>query len=147
MARITKESLLQLSKEMEVLTAEETKSFLGGTNSTVQPLGNKKDKEPIYVEAPPLPEVVVTPGGSSQGNGSQSYDNYMYNLGYNRGYSAGISEEIMDDFLAVASVLFSPSSGPVPGVTYDATAYPNMGSYSSGVIKGLTDGYKDAKKK
>ena len=144
MARIKKESLLQLSKELEVLTAEETKSFLGGTNSTVQPLGNKKDKEPIYLEAPPLPEVVVTSGGSSQ---SYDYDKFMYNYGYNTGYTAGISEGIMDDIFVVAGALLSPSAGPVPGVNYDATVNPNMGSYASGVFKGLADGYKDAKKK
>lgn len=140
MARITKESLLQLSKELEVLTAEETKSFLGGTNSTVQPLGNKKDKEPIYV-APPLPEVVVTPGGSSQ-----NYDNYMYNLGYNTGYRAGMSESIADDIVLGLSALLSPNATP-PG--YDPTTYPNTSSYSSGVINGLIDGRadKDAKKK
>lgn len=137
MARITKESLLQLSKELEVLTAEETKSFLGGTNSTVQPLGNKKDKEPIYV-APPLPEVVVTPGGSSQ-----SYDEYMYNLGYSVGYRAGMSEKISDDIVLGICALVSPNPGPLPGGSYDATAYPNTSSYSSGVLNGLSDGRAD----
>jgi hypothetical protein len=143
MARITKESLLQLSKELEVLTAEETKSFLGGTNSTVQPLGNKKDKEPIYV-AHPLPEVVVTPGGG----GSQSYDQYMYNLGYSAGYRAGMSEEILDDIILGLGALLSPNSGPQPGSGYDATTYPNTSSYSNGVLDGLTKGHadKDAKK-
>ena len=142
MARITKESLLQLSKELEVLTAEETKSFLGGTNSTVQPLGNKKDKEPIYV-AHPLPEVVVTSGGSSQ-----SYDQYMYNLGYSAGYRAGKSEEILDDILVSLHAVLSPTSALSPG-GYDATTYPNMSSYSNGVFDGLTKGQadKDAKKK
>lgn len=144
MARITKESLLQLSKELEVLTAEETKSFLGGTNSTVQPLGDKKkDKEPIYV-APPLPEVVVTPGGSSQ-----SYDKYMYNQGYNTGYRAGTSESIVDDIVLGLGALLSPGPGPQPGSNYDATTYPGTSSYSSGVINGIIDGRaaKDAKKK
>jgi hypothetical protein len=89
--RTTSKSFGEYSRELEVLTAEETKSFLGGTNSTVQPLGNKKDKEPIYVIAPPLPEVVVTSGVGSQSYDSQSYDKYMYNLGYNTGYRAGMS--------------------------------------------------------
>ena len=137
MARITKESLLQLSKELEVLTAEETKSFLGGTNSTVQPLGNKKDKEPIYV-APPLPEVVVTPGGG----GSQSYDQYMYNLGYSAGYRAGMSEEILDDIVLGLGALLAPIS-TAPGTSYDATTYPNTSSYSNGVLDGLTKGHAD----
>ena len=146
MARITKESLLQLSKELEVLTAEETKSFLGGTNSTVQPLGDKKkDKEPIYV-APPLPEVVVTPGGGS----SQSYDKYMYNLGYNTGYRAGTSESNVDDIVLGLGALLAPNNTTkTPGVGYDATTYPGMSSYSNGVINGIIDGRadKDAKKK
>ena len=144
MARITKESLLQLSKELEVLTAEETKSFLGGTNSTVQPLGDKKDKdkEPIYV-APPLPEVVVTPGGSSQ-----SYDKYMYNQGYNTGYRAGTSESNVDDIILGLGALLAPNT-TAPGTSYDATTYPGTSSYSSGVINGIIDGRaaKDAKKK
>ena len=145
MARITKESLLQLSKELEVLTAEETKSFLGGTNSTVQPLGDKKkDKEPIYV-APPLPEVVVTPGGSSQ-----SYDKYMYNQGYNTGYRAGTSESNVDDIILGLGALLAPkTTTKTPDAGYDATTYPDRSSYYDGVINGIIDGRaaKDAKKK
>lgn len=56
-------------------------------------------------------------------------------------------EGIMDDILVGLGALGSPNAGPLPGVGYDATAYPNTSSYSGGVFKGLIDGHKDAKKK